>query len=244
MRWLLALPVALAVTVLAQADEADDLKDRVLKAAAKDPANLQKFRMFVMKAKGTASPRGKDEPASLEFLAVYPGKLKATWEFAGDSSKYFHTICARDDVAWRQASNVPVTELSVDEVNDFRSDVYAVFSSTLLTLTEPETKVSPGGRAKVGGDPVVGLKLSRRPFRDVTLYFDERTHLLRKMSYHSREGGVVSSKDMLYGGHKEIAGLTVPTTQTTFVDGKKVYNWTEMTFEFPDKLDVQTFEKP
>lgn len=244
MRWLLALPVALALPVLGQADEVADLKDRALKAAAKDPADIQKFKMFVLKAKGKASPRGVPEDASLDLFAVYPGKVKATWEFMGSGSKHFHTVCGRDDTGWRRASNIPVMDLSVEEVNDFRSDVYAVFSSTLLTLTEPETKVSPGERAKVGGDPVIGLKLSRRPFREVTLYFDERTHLLRKMFYYSRENGVVTSKEMIYGGHKEVNGLTLPTTQRTFVDRKEAYTWTEMTFEFPDKVDVKTFEKP
>src|SRR5262249_7786251 len=135
-------------------------------------------------------------------------------------------------------------DLSVEELNDFRTDVYGVFASNLLTLTEPETKLSLGPRTKVGNDPVVGLKLSRRPYPEVTLLFDEKTSVLRKMSYRGRENGIVLSKEMIFGGHKEIGGLTLPTTQTMFIQQKEVYTWTEMNFGFPDKLDDKTFDKP
>jgi len=60
----------------------------------------------------------------------------------------------------------------------------------------------------------------------------------------TKENGVVMTKEMVYGGHKEAGGLTLPTSQTTIVQGKEVYTWTEMTYGFPDKMDGKTFEKP
>ena len=241
---LLALPLALALPTAVRADEAADLRDRVLKAAAKDPAEIQKFKIFTLKAKGTSRVTGAALPANFELVAVYPSKLKATWEFGEGAGKNFVTIAAADDRGWRRGSNFPVADLSAEELNDFRSDVYAVFASTLLTLTEKETKVTLGERSKVGDDPVVSLKLSRRPYPEVTLSFDEKTLLLRKMAYRSRENGVVMLKEMVYSNHKPNGGLILPTTQTTYVKGQEVYTWKEMTFEFPDKLDGKTFDRP
>jgi hypothetical protein len=244
MRLLLALPLALLVTASARPDEVTELRDRVLHAAAKDPADIQKFKIYTMKAKGTSKLSAEPTAAVFDLTVVYPSKLKGTWEFGGSQNKQSVTICASDDKGWRVGTNFPITDLSVEELNDFRTDVYGVFSSTLLTLTEPETKLSLAGRSKIGADSVVGLQLSRRPFPQITLQFDEKTNLLRKMSYRGRENGVLMTKEMVYGGHKTVGGLTLPTKQTTVVDGKEVYSWTEMTFDFPDKLDSKTFDKP
>ena len=69
------------------------------------------------------------------------------------------SVCASDDKGWRSQTGVATRDMTVEELNDLRTDTYGVFASTLLALTEPETKLSAGGRSKVGGDPVVGLKL-------------------------------------------------------------------------------------
>jgi len=243
-RFLLALPLTLLAVSPARPDEVTELRDRVLQAVAKDPAEIQKFKIYTMKAKGISKLSAEPTEATFELAAVYPSKLKGTWEFGGGANKKFVTICAADDKGWRHGTDFPVADLTIEELNDFRTDVYGVFSSTLLTLTEPETKLSLAGRSKVGTDSVVGLKLTRRPFPPITLLFDEKTYLLRKMMYRGRENGVLMTKEMIYGGHKPDGGLNLPTTQTTTVDGKEVYSWTQMKFEFPDKLDGKTFEKP
>ena len=243
-RFLFALSFAVALPAPARPDEVSELRDRVLRAAARDPADIQKFKLYTMRAKGTSKVSPEPVAATFDLAVVYPGKLKATWEFGGGENKQFVTVCASDDKGWRLGTNFPPTDLTVDQLNDFRTDVYGVFCSTLVALTEPDTRVSLSGRSKVGDTPVVGLKLSRRPYPDVTLLFDEKTYHLRKMSYRGRENGVVMTKEMVYGGHKQVGGLTLPTTQTTFVDGKAIYTWTEMNFAFPDRLDGKTFDKP
>jgi len=35
----------------------------------------------------------------------------------------------------------------------------------------------------------------------------------------------------------------LPTRQTTTIDGKELYTWTEMEYAFPGKLDPKLFEK-
>ena len=242
---LFAIPLTLLFPTAARSDEAADLKDRVLKAAAKDPADILKFKLYTLKAKGTSRVPTADKPlpTTFELAAVYPGKLKATWNVGEGEFKHIVTRCASDDRGWQSGNSFPTSELSTEDLNDLRTDMYGVFCSTLLTLTEKETRVTLGERAKVGVDSVVSLKLSRRPYPDVTLYFDEKSHLLRKMAYRSRQAGLTKSREFVYDGHKLVGGLMLPTTQTTYVDRKEAYKWDEMTFEFPDKLDGRTFER-
>lgn len=243
-RLLLAIPAALLLSAPARPDEVIELRDRVLHAAAKDPADIQKFKLFRMKAKGTSKMSADPTEATFELTAIYPGKVKTTWEFGTGENKKFVTDCAADDRGWRKGSDFPTIEVPIEELNDFRTDVYAAFCATLLTLTESETKLSLAGRSKVGGDPVVGLRLTRRPYPPVTLLFDEKSYLLRRMSYRGRVNGVPMTKEMTYGGYKSVGGLTLPTTQTTTMDGREIYTWTEMTYEFPGKIDGKTFDKP
>jgi hypothetical protein len=242
---LFAITVAVLVPTTARTDEAGDLKDRVLKAAAKDPADIQKFKLYTLKAKGTSRVPGDDRPVptGFELIAVYPGKLKVTWKVGEGALRHEVTRCASDDRGWQSGNSFPTSDLSTEDLNDFRTDMHGVFCSTLLALTEKETQVTLGERSKVGEDPVVSLKLSRRPYPEIMLYFDEKTHLLRKMAYRSRQAGVTKYREFVYDGHKLVGGLMLPTTQTTYVADKEAYKWDEMTFEFPDKLDGRTFDK-
>jgi hypothetical protein len=241
---LLALPIALLWPAAARPDEATDLRDRAVQAAAKDPADLQKFRIHTIKAKGISKLTPEPVPAAFELAAVYPGQLKATWEFGTGATKNSVTVCASNDQGWKRVGSLPAADMGLEDLNDLRADAYAIWVATLMPLTDPQTKLAAVGRSKVGNDAVVGLKVSRRPWPDVVLWFDANTHLLRRMNYRSREAGAMLNKEMIYGGHKEISGLKVPTTHTTIVQGREVYSWLEMEYAFPDRLDVKTFAKP
>lgn len=240
---LLTLSFATFFCANARSDEASDLRDKALKAYAKDTSDLKKTRLYTLKAKGISTLGNQPVPATFEMTAGFPGHLIATWEFGAGTNKRVITMCGADDRGWKKIDTTMAMELSVEALNDFRGDAYAVGVSTLITLNDVSSKFSAVGRSKVGDDSVLGLKMSRAPMPDVTLYFHEKTGLLRKMTYRSREAGVTTTKDMIYDGHKETGGLMLPTRQTTLVDGKELYTWTEIEYKFLDKLDPKMFEK-
>jgi hypothetical protein len=242
-RLLLVLVVALISNASIRADDATELRDRAIKAHAKDPADIKKFRVHTIKAKGESRLAPDPVPATFELAAVWPGKMRVSWEFGTGAMKNVVTLCGSDDRGWK-AGSFPTTEMTIEEMNDFRSDAYAVWVSTLSTLSDAETKLAPAAKSKVNDSPVIGLKVSRRPWPDVTLYFDEKNYLLRKMAYRSREAGVFLNKEVVFDGHKETAGLQLPTKQSTIMQGRELYRWTEMQYAFPEKIDPKTFEKP
>ena len=243
-RLLAALSLAVFLSNTANADDVTDLRDRVLKAAAKDPKDIEKFKLFTQKCKGTSRPGPEPVPATVTRTGVYPDKLREEWELGEGPGRAGLIVCVAGDVGWRKPKDEPSFDLPVDELNELRADAYAVWASTLITLTEPDTKLSAGGTSKVGADTVLGLKLSRRPYPDLTLYFDEKRLLLRKLSYKARGAGIVQQKDMIFGGHKDVGGLMLPTTLATYAQGKEMCNWTEMEFSFPDKIEKKVFERP
>src|SRR5262245_12912588 len=243
-RLVFPLLVAPLIASIARGDEVTDLCDRVVKAHAKDPADLKKFRVHTMKAKGISRARGDDAQATCEIFAVWPGQMRLTWEWGTGDKKTSFTVLTTGDRGWQAGTGMPGEELRLEMLNDVRTDVYAIWVATLTTLKDPETKLALAGRSKVGDTPVDGLKVSRRPWPDITLYFDEKSGLLRRMAYRSREGGVFLDKEFLYDAHKDVDGLKVPTKQITRVGGAEIAHWTEIEYAFPEKIDAKKFEKP
>jgi len=155
---LIPLLSAIGLATPARPDDVSDLRDRALKAAAKDPADIQKFKRFTLKAKGTSRQTAESIAATFDLVAVYPGKLKATWQFGPGGNRQSQTDCGSDDRGWRQTSGFPPADLPGEELNDFRTDAHAVFASTLLVLTEPDSRLSAGWLSAWGGPAQYGRR--------------------------------------------------------------------------------------
>lgn len=244
MRRLLGFIAILTVSPVLVAGEAEDVRDKALRARAADLNDLKKFRSHELKAKGTSSITASPTQATHEVIAVWPAKLRARWEFQVGAGKTTLTICANGDRGWKQTNMTPSVDSTVDEVNDTRSDAYAYWLATLVPFLEGELPVKLGPPGKVGGHSVVNLVVSRRAWPEVTLSFDSTTYQLRKMVYTSRDAGVNLTKEMIYDGQKLVNGVQMPTSQITMVQGKEIYKWTEMTYRVLDKLEPNTFDKP
>jgi len=245
MRWLLlVLSFAFLHVTLARSDEATDLRDRAIKACAKEPADLKKLKIHTLKAKGISRIGPEPAPATFELAAVWPSQVRLSWEFGVGAAKNVLTIVGTDDRGWKKIGDMKATELNVEDLNDFRADAYAIWVSTLSTLNDADSKLALVPPSKVNGEPVVGLKVTRRSWPEISLYFDDKTALLRKMAYKSREAGVTLNKELIYDGHKDFKGLLLPTKQTMLIQGREMLAWSEVEYTFPEKIEPKLFEKP
>ena len=216
----------------------------MLKAFAKDPADIKKLRVHISKAKGVAFLGSETQPATQEIDAIWPSSMRINWQFGSGDKQHSIIQSVVDDRGWHKETNMGVEKLDVEKLNDLRADAYAIWTASLTTLTEGQPKLSLAAPTKINGVPVVGLKVSRRSFPTVTLYFDQKTLLLRKMEYRNRNAGVNLKMEMFYDGHKDFGGLMLPTKQNTVIQGKKLFDWSEITYTFPEKIESKIFEKP
>src|SRR5262245_36448185 len=141
-RLLLVLPVVLAAPLAARGDEATNLRDQVIKAHTKDPADLKKLRTYTLKAKGVSRINPDPQPATHEIIAAWPGKMRATWEFGSGPGKNSLTLCVSDDRGWKRITGAGTFDFTIEELNDFRADAYAFWVSTLAPLSDPETTLT------------------------------------------------------------------------------------------------------
>jgi hypothetical protein len=243
-RRLLIVAIAFLFPAAARPDDASDLRDRALKAAAKDPADLKKLKIHTLKAKGINHAGPDPSPATYELAAAWPTQVRHRWELGVGPAKTTVTLVGIDDRGWRKIGDMKATDLGVEDLNDFRADTYAIWVSTLSTLNDADSKLSSAPPSKVNGELVLGLRVSRRSWPEITLYFDAKTSLLRKMAYRAREAGVTANKEFIYDAHKEIKGVMLPTKQTLLIANREVFSWTDVEYDFPEKLESKLFEKP
>lgn len=240
----LAFLCAIACVPAARGDEATDLRDRAMKAHFQNPSDIKKYRTVSISAKGTVRSDPEPTPATWEVQAVWPRKMRATYSFGGAATKNVVTMTATDDRGWIQRGNLAATDFSIEQITDYWGDAYAIWVATVTTLGDAENKLSTAPGVRLGSDTLLGLKVSRRPWPDVTLYFDSKTSLLRKLAYTSRDAGTQLAKEQFFSEHKDFGGIRLPTKQTTNVMGTEFFVWKELSFKFPDAIDPKVFAKP
>jgi hypothetical protein len=95
---------------------------------------------------------------------------------------------------------------------------------------------------KVDNKLALGVSVTAKNRPDVKLYFDKESHLLVKIEREAVQGGQKLNKEYLFGEHKEVEGVKLPTKLVEIVNGKKL---AELKAEYKlKKPDDAVFNKP
>ena len=132
-------------------------------------------------------------------------------------------------------------------IAEAREQMHVQRVTKLVALKDKAYTVKPLGEAKVGDKAAVGLLVTHKDRRDVSLYFDKKTHLLLKVETRGKDvqaGGQEFTGETFYSDYKEIEGVKYAMKAVLKRDGK-LFLETESTEVTPqDKLDAATFAKP
>ena len=101
------------------------------------------------------------------------------------------------------------------------------------------------GPFQVEGRPAAGLRVSRKGNRDITLYFDQKTHLLVKTETRVKDegSGQEVTEETVLSAHAE-KGARQAMKLTTQRDGKPFLEAEVVEFKVEAKLDDSVFAKP
>ncbi len=106
---------------------------------------------------------------------------------------------------------------------EYRQRVHAEWAFGQLARLKDDKvfKLAPLAEIEVGGQPAVGVQVSREGYRDVKLYFDRQTHLLVKQAYQSPDfkGGTLLA-ETLFSGHRKVGGVMTPKQMVIRRDGE------------------------
>ena len=240
-----ALVVALAPGLARAADEPRDIIAKAIKAHGGE-AVLAKQKAAQLKTKGKINLPGVGEAEfSQETAFMLPDKFKDQMELkvAGQTVNVL-TIVNGDKVALEVNGNA-VNE--VDKVKDAIKDVGHVMEvARMVGLKDKGYELSIIGDDKVEGKRVVGVRVSKKGEKDVSLYFDKETALLAKLEFRTTDqatGNEVTEERMPSEYAKNKDGVPVPKKIVVKRDGKAFLEAEVLDMKYFEKLDDSEFKK-
>ncbi len=242
MRIALAVSLALALAPVAQAQDAKDVVDKAIQAHG-GAEKLARAKMITRTAKGEITSLGAAVKATCELSASLPGKGRWAFELDAGNQKIPVTVVINGDKGWRSGGGM-ARELTKGEMEEQLPEADVLWLSTLLPLKENGITLANAAETKVGGEPALGVKVTRKGRPDVTLYFDKKTNLLVKIERRGKEAGLDITKEYILSDFKDAEGGKLPAKIVELVNGKKVAEWTVSGYKFPAKFDETTFGKP
>jgi hypothetical protein len=205
---------------------------------------LGRAQTLVRKSAGQMTVAGKEMSFAEEYTAQLPERVRREVDVRAGDQKLHTLVVVNGDKGW-QSSGGAVTELTPERRKELREDDYVQWLTTLLPLKKDTSlQLTPLPETKVNGEPALGVKVSRKGYPDVKLYFDKKSRLLVKTERSAAEAGDPVLREETYGAHKDFDGVKLPTKIVQTAAGKKVREITEASYKFPRKIEEATFGKP
>jgi outer membrane lipoprotein-sorting protein len=250
MHRLLILPCALllAVPAINRADDAADMKALLEKAikAHGGADNLTKYKAMVANAKGKFHGLGDPIEFTGEFSTQSPDKVRH--EIGGKVMDFtFKRIeVVNGDKGWI-VENDNKKDMTKDEMVEAREGMHAASVARLVTLSGKEYKLSPLGEAKVGDKETIGVRVERKDYRDISLYFDKKTGMLLKLETRVKDpmgGDKEYTQEVIYDDYKKVDGVEIAHKATIKRDNKPWVDSEIVECKLVEKLDDSVFAKP
>ncbi len=245
------LSVAVLFGCAAGARAADDDAKAILAKAVKAHGGeeaLTKFKASQSKSKGKLIIPGAGEvDFTQEVSMMQPDKFKETMELDVAGQKVTVVTIANGDKASIEAGgqDVPITDAIKAALKDAQ---YAMKASRLVALTkDKDYEVSPLGEVKVEGKPAVGLRISSKGHKDLSLYFNKETGLLAKVERRGTDpmsGKEFTEERVVLEYQKPNKdGISTPKKVLVKRDGEKFMEAEVTESKYLEKLDDSEFKK-
>jgi hypothetical protein len=236
---------ALLLTAGARAD--DDAKAIIARAikAHGGEESRDKFQASQTRAKGKIEILGGLE-FTQEASFMLPDKFKETVEMEVMNQKVRVVTAFNGTQAFIEANGqeVPVD----DKIKDaLKGATYAMKVARLGPLVkEKGFELSPLGDVKVDGKPAVGVRVSCKGQKDISLYFSKETGLLAKVEHRTVDpmSGNEITEERIITEYAKTDGVPMPKRLTINHDGNKFMEVEILESKRLEKIDDSEFAKP
>jgi len=227
------------------ADEPKDIIAKAIKAHGGEDF-LTKYKAAELKSKGKIDVPGVGEVDYTQDAAyMLPDKFKDAMEIkVGGQTISVVTLINGDKVSIEV--NGQAVDLG-DKVKDTMKDVgHVIEVSRLVSLKDKKYELSLIGEDKVEGKKVIGIRVSTKGQKDVSVYFDSETWLLRKLQYRTTDvnsGNEVDEERIIAEYEKNKDGIQLPKKIIIKRDGKAFLDAEVTEVKYLEKLDDSVFKK-
>jgi hypothetical protein len=208
-------------------------------------AKLNKYLGSTATMKGKISIMGMRLPFTGEVATQLPDKAKLNLDImaGGETLKFVQVV--NKDKGWSKLDDM-VAKMSKDELAEAREDLHVTTVTTQLTpLLKKEYTLATLGDVKVDDKPAIGIRVSRKGFRDVNLYFDKKTLLLVKAEHRAKDDdGNEVTQVTYYSDYKDVSGVKVAHRVKIKRDDKDYLDARITDGTLEEKLSDDTFAEP
>lgn len=238
----------LTLLIPARADEDANLRAVIARAIKLDGGldHLKKFKATVSKSKGKFHGLGDAIDYTGETSLQLPDRLRTEVHSKFGDQEFTFIQVVDGKKGWIKIGG-KTDEMNEDMLAEAREQMNAANITHLACLSDKEYKLSPLGEVKVGDHPAIGIRVERKGYRDVSLFFDKEKGLLVKMETRGKDlmqGGQEYTSTTLYSDYKKVEGMMVAHTVTIKRDDKPYVDGETTEVKFSEKLDDSVFEKP
>jgi hypothetical protein len=205
---------------------------------------VAKYKAAVTSAKGTIVLMDNEVEFGIEMSHQYPDRMKNEIKIdaMGMSIKIIQVY--RAGKGWMSIQGNTM-ELEDENLDDLKNEMHSLTVESLAPLLVGDTyKLELIGEAKVSDKPAVGVRVSAKGHKDISLFFDKESGLLVKTQKRTKEAGVEVDEENFYSDFKEIDGVKLPMTLKILHDGKKFLDAKVTEAKLLEKLDDDVFAKP
>jgi hypothetical protein len=221
------------------------LIDKVVQAMGGD-AKLAKLHAATWKAKGTFHGGAQEHPLTGENSAQLPGRFRFVMELEDNGKLVPVVVVMNQERGW-----IKINDQTNDQPRDFHRsllDCCYAFGLALMPqrLKDAAFQLSPAGEIKVNDRPAVGVRVSRKGWPDVNLYFDKVTSLPVKAETRIRnpDANREVTAELAFSAYKPFEGIPSFTKMTWHWDRQLLLDRELSEVKRLEKLDESLFAKP
>jgi hypothetical protein len=196
------------------------------------------------KTKGTLRVMGLKLDFTQE-VAVQKSMFKEVMELDVMGNKVIVTSVFNGKEGWIRAGDKDV-EVTDEILNEFKDAAYSMGMMQGMFLKDKTVKFSLIGEAKVKDKDAIGVTISREGKKDISVYFDKKTHLMAKVEMRKRDlmSGQEIQEERFILEYQDLNGNKTAKKVEVLRDGKAFLEAEVLEVQTVEKLDENEFAQP
>jgi outer membrane lipoprotein-sorting protein len=238
----------LAATALLGRAQDDDVKAVLNKAieAHGGAKNLTKYKGTISKFKGTIEIAGKSRDITGETTMLKPDKFKHAMTLDIDGMQIPIAVVYNGKKMWRSVNDKTDEIKDEKTLSETREALLAEGGASFVDYLKAPYELGALGEVKIKDKAAIGIRVSKKGQRDVSYFFDKKTHLLVKteMRVHDEESGQEVNQEKYIIGYRDTDGLKTGARVIIHKDGTAFMDIEITESKVYEKLEESNFAMP
>ncbi len=208
--------------------------------------NLSKFKAVMTKFKGTMEIMGMTFDVTGETSLQKPDKVKNVMKLEIKGKTIDVITVFNGEKLWVNAAG-QTKEIDDEKIlKAAREEMQAEGASSLADFLKAPYELSAIGDVKVKGKDAIGIRISKKGQKDISMFFDKKTFLTLKTEMRTLDGmsGQEVTQEKFILDYQEKNGMQTPKRVEIVKDGKAFMNIEILESTPLEKLDDSVFAKP